>query len=902
MRRLALLLALASCRADSPAPAPAQPVAPTPAPIAAAPAAPIPADRAPLGPLPTDVHPRHEALALTIDPAAAGYSGRAWIDVHLDQPRDHIWLHGRGLTVHSVKVSGVSAPATYEQVDDSGVARITLPAPMTGDLTIELAFDAAYDPQLVGVYKTHAAVYSKFEAIYARRAFPCFDEPRFKIPFDIVLTVPDSMTAIGNMPGVESAATSGHKQVKFATTPPLPTYLVAFAIGAFDAPNTVIPANAVRARPLVLGGIALAGHGGDIAYALADEPKLLAAEERFFGIAFPYPKLDLIAVPDFQSGAMENAGAITFRDSLLLDDPKISGLSHRIDISSVMAHETVHQWFGDLVTMAWWNDLWLNEGFATFLATKTMMSVHPEYDADLDAVDHADGVMASDSLASARRVRQPIESTHDITNAFDGITYEKGAAFLAMLEHYLGTDAFQRGVQAYLRDHALANATTDDLVSELAKASGKDVAPIATSFLDQPGVPNVDVQVACSAAKATLTLTQSKWRAISPAIAAASTVADPTWTIPVCVRTGRGANTSETCTLLTEHTGTIELASCPDWVMPNADAVGYYRFSLARDELAKLRDVGTKHLSTGERLALANDLSSGFDSGTIPAADVLRALEPLARDPHGTVAVVPLELLGLVDRYMAGAHRETLRARIMKMYAPRIAALTWNSSPTESRTTRKLRSRLYTTAALQLEDRTLLAEAARRGREIMMHGVTKSAMIGDPDLAAMELAAVARTGDAKVFDALVAALFGSDDAELRNRILGALANVRDPALVTRALDLSLDSKLRTNERSAIPMSLLRTIETRDAAWAWLTAHFDQLAPMLPDRFAGFFPRLYAACDAQRIEAIRAFFTPRVDKLTGGPRNLAQALEGDAQCMAKVAAQQTSVDAYLTQLK
>lgn len=589
---------------------------------------------------------------------------------------------------------------------------------------------------------------------------------------------------------------------------------------------------------------------------------------------------------------MENAGAITFRDSALLVDDKVTSLAQRIGVTSVVAHETAHQWFGDLVTMSWWDDLWLNEGFATFLATKTLRAVRPEDDADLKAVAAADAVMNQDSLASARRVRQPIASTHDITNAFDGITYEKGAAFLAMVEHYVGEEKFRAAIHAYLVANAGRNATTDDLVAALSAAAGQDLKPIAASFLDQPGVPVVSVAATCSAGKGHLALAQARWHS-------AGTPAGPEarWSIPVCVRTDAG----EACTLLSEPTGTLELPACPAWVMPNAGATGYYRFTQPTDDLAHLRDRGTSHLTTAERLALVNALDAAFRSGAMPGAEVLRALEPLARDKHGTVAIAPLAVFGFVDDFMvSGAQRATLRARIAKLYAPAVAALGWRPPANDPPWRRLFRSDLYGFVALRLEDRALLAEAAQLGRRMLGlpgDGVFHPDVV-DPDVASTALGAAMRTGDAKVFDALVARFSGSEDAQVRQRMLGALASTRDPALLSRALDLSLDPRLRQNERITILASLLSTLATRDTAWAWLTAHFDALVPMLPDRYAGFIPLFYKVCDPTRARALREFFAPRVDKLTGGPRNLALALETADQCAARVAAQQASIDRYV----
>jgi len=909
-------IATVSCNAPGHAPSPASahdPVATRPAgalSTALTPAEPAVAATAtssesiPLGPLPPDVRPAHESLALEIDPEAERFGGTADLALRLEHPRDQIWLHGRGLAVSSASVStasGATLRARWDEVDPNGVVRVSLPSAVSGDVTLRVAYTAAYDAQLVGVYRVKTpsgpAVFSKFEAIYARRAFPCFDEPAFKVPFDVTLTVPSTSAVVGNMPvAAEAAAGPTRKRVRFATTPPLPSYLIAFAVGPFETRTMTMAPGPVRTTPLPVGAVALRGRGKDTAFALAEEAALLAEQERYFGVAFPYPKLDLVAVPDFQSGAMENAGAITFRDSELLVDDQITSLSQRIAVTGVIAHETAHQWFCDLVTMRWWDDLWLNEGFATFLATRTLQAVRPALEAELKAAFSTSTVMNADGLASARRIRQPIETTHDITNAFDGITYEKGAAVLAMVEHYLGAEPFRRGLHDFLAAHATGNATTGELVAALAAAAGKELTPLVSSFLDQPGVPVVAARLRCDAGHGRVELVQSRWRPVG------STIPDGAiWTIPVCVRAGIGARVAESCTLLGAKTGSLELPACADWIMPNAQAAGYYRSSLLAEDLARLRGRGGQALSVVERVMLAHDLEAAFRSAALPGGDVLSALEPLARDPHGAVALVPLHLLALVDNFLVdGKQRATLRAHTAKLYAPAVASLGWQPSAAEPPWRRLFRSQLLGFLALQIEDPAVLGEAARRGRRLL--GVDRDHVRHPdavaPDLAEFALAAAARTGGAEVFDALIAELAHATDAQLRQRVLTGLASTRDPALVGRALDLALAPELRQNERLFALARMLGSLATRDVAWAWLEAHFDALAALLPDRFGGRIPSMFNICDDQRAGKLRAFFTPRADKLAGGPRNLAQALEAAAQCVALADAQRDNVQHYV----
>jgi alanyl aminopeptidase len=816
-------------------------------------------------------------------------------------------LHGRGLAVSAATLAPPSGPpvaARWEEVDPLGVVRVTLPVAVSGDVVLRVVFEAAYDAQLVGVYRVPTsagpAVFSKFEAIYARRAFPCFDEPAFKIPYDITLTVPAASAAISNMPVVsETASGAATRQVRFATTPPLPSYLVMFAVGPYEMRGTALPPAAQRAAALPIRAVALHGRGNATAYALGEAMAVVGEQERYFGIAFPYPKLDLVAVPDFQSGAMENAGAITFRDSALLVDDKITSLEQRIGITSVIAHEIAHQWFGDLVTMPWWDDLWLNEGFATFLATKTMRNVRPQLEAELEAVVKTNTAMRVDGLATARRIRQPIETAHDITNAFDGITYDKGAAVLTMVEHFIGDEPFRRGLHDYLAAHAGGNAKTEDLIQSLAAAAGRPLAPLVSSFLDQPGVPVVSARLRCEAGRGHVDLEQTRWLPIGSSIQG-----ETSWTIPVCIRVGIGKRIERACTLLDARTGSLDLPACADWILPNADAAGYYQATLATEDLTRLRDRGLPRLSTVERVRVAYDLTAGFRSAALAGDDVLNAMVALAGDPHGAVAGIPLALLVEVDEVLIDpSQRPAMHAHIARLYARAVRALGWAPAADDKPWRRLFRQDLLETLALKIEDPAVLGEAARLGRRVL--GLDRDHVrhpdAVSPDLADLVVAAAARAGGAEVFNVLVADLAGSEDAQVRERILRALASARDPELVGSALDLSIDPRLRKSERISILMSLLHNIATRDTAWSWLKSHFDALMPLLPDRFGGRLPLGFLVCDAQRAEDLRAFLTPRVEQLAGGPRNLAQALEIAQQCIARVKAQRDSVERYVRAL-
>ena len=401
----------------------------------------------PTGKLPRTIVPTHYTLALEIDPETDGFAGEVRIDARSAEPMQRIFLHGKDLDIvsASAKPAG-SRPIALraEPVHESGVLALTAEQPLpAGELELTLSFRARYSTQLDSTYKIvvaeRAYVMTQFEALSARKSFPCFDEPSFKTPWDLTLVVPDSAVATANTRALhEEPAEHGRRRVVFATSEPLPTYLIAYAVGPWDVVEAPpIQPTPERSRALPLRGLAVHGRGGELAHALAETPRILAALENWFGSGYPFDKLDLLAAPDFAFGAMENAGLIVYQERLLLlSDTSPTAL--RQAFFGVHAHELAHQWFGNLVTPPWWDDIWLNEAFATWLATKLTAQLEPGFRAELRALEGVRAAMAEDSLATSRRIAEPIADYRDVLSAFDGVTYQKGGAVLAMFESYLG--------------------------------------------------------------------------------------------------------------------------------------------------------------------------------------------------------------------------------------------------------------------------------------------------------------------------------------------------------------------------------------------------------------------------------------------------------------------------------
>src|SRR6185437_4688910 len=502
----------------------------------------------PMTRLPDWAVPQSYDLAIKSDPKQADYSGTVSIAVDLKKASNYLWLHGKDLKVSSVTITdahgkahtGKYDGAVTKDAEQAGVARVDFGATLQPQkIELKFAFSTPYNATLQGYYKVvfagDAYLQTQMEPISARLAFPCFDEPGFKAPLALSLTIPDADKAVADAAETsDKPAGTGWKTITFAQTKPLPTYLYAWAVGPWDiVAGPSIPPNQWRSTPVPVRGIAAKGNGPKMQRALAMAPDIIEHEEAYYGFGYPFGKLDLAALPDFSAGVMENAGLITYRDWLLLLD-KDSAPSAVRSTFNVEAHEMAHQWTGDTVTLDWWNDIWLNEAFATWMQQKIEGEIHPDWHAHHNRISGSQYAMQNDSLTSARMIRQPITGNGDIETAFDGITYQKGAAVIGMFENFVSPKVFQKGMQAYIKSHAFGNATADGLVDAIATAAFKGEAfkKAFKSFLDQNGVPLVATKLDCNTkGGATLDLAQSRYLPLG-------STGDPNrlWGIPVCVR------------------------------------------------------------------------------------------------------------------------------------------------------------------------------------------------------------------------------------------------------------------------------------------------------------------------------------------------------------------------------
>lgn len=858
----------------------------------------------PRGKLPRQVVPTAYEVDLRMDARADRYSGVVRIDLDVKEATDHFFIHARGSTMADVRLIRAGTPsiaAKTETVDAAGgTVRVDSMQPITpGHWQLQLRFDAPYDQRLQGAYKVKTGgadyVMTQMEPLGARNAFPSFDEPAFKTPWTFTISAPKGDTAIFNTQetGVETLA-DGWIKHRYAPTKPLPSYLIAFAVGPWELVEfDAIPKTPLRDHVIPLRGVAAKGQSPRMRYMLGETAKIVIALEDYFDFAYPYDKLDLLAAPDFAYGAMENPGLITYRDSLMFVDLK-SATSQRRGAIGTHAHELGHQWFGDVVTMPWWDDIWLNEAFATWISAKITHGLYPELEADMDLLGRGLDAMGSDSLATARRIHNPVDDWTEVSSTFDGITYQKGGAVLSMMERYLGRDKFRAALRAHMRKFAFANATSSDLADSLSAQSDQpDVLRKAfASFTDQPGVPMLDTTLACTDGKATLRVAQSRYAPIG-----ASFPGTGTWLVPMCVRVGRGDASAVECHLLDAANSSVALSgdTCPDYVHPNADGAGYYRFRLDPAAQTALNTAFAK-LNPFEQRVLADSVGAAFDAGALSVSEYLDAAPRFATATQGDVITAPLgNLEWIKERVATAAQRDRIDAMLRDIWGEQLRKLGVEPGATESESTKSLRTDLVDALIEHGQPKWLMDELAARGRRVLGLGGDGRLAVDSVhrDLLAPSLRAAVMADGAKAFDLAEQHLTRNEDSVVRSALMAALTSSKDVTLMKRALALGLGAHVKSGEMGRIYFSAASDPALHPLLWDFVIGHYDAFVAKVPSVWQGkvVYYASVAACTAQGADQLQQFFGERAKNLDGGPRAVAQSVEGVKLCAARVAKHQ-----------
>ena len=802
--------------------------------------------------LPTDVRPVRYDVHLIPDLAAGTFRGEVRITAQLAKPRREILLHAADLAIdHAAVLVGnetQKTKLTQQRADEAIRLSSARPLP-AGEITLVFSYTGHFNRHLRGLYAASANgkpyAFTQCETADCRRIMPCFDEPAFKARFRVSVTAHDGDVVLANNPiESEQALGNGQRVVHFTETPPLSTYLFALAIGPLESS----PVRMLGKVPVRVWHVPGKGHLA--AFGLDAAVESLARLQDYFGIPYPYEKLDLVAAPDFEAGAMENAGAVFFRETLLLLDPATVSLPERKRAAEVIAHELAHMWYGDLVTMAWWDDLWLNEAFATWMAYKVIDQWKPEWRMWEGFEHDRAAALGLDALANTHPIYAPVRSVAEATENFDLITYEKGAAVVRMIEHYLGPDVFRAGVRIYMERHREGNTVARDLWQALEEASGQDVTRVAQAWITQPGFPLVSLD---TTKDGNLRVRQERFF-VDPRVTADRRRGR--WPVPLVLK-WHGARAPQRV-LADKVTQIVPAPAGALWCFGNAAAGGFYRVRHARSHHAAL--VAGLHggLTAVERLALVGDEWALVRAGQTPIESFLAIADALGDEQdHDVLDGVAGPLATIEDQILAdgSAAQTAFRHWVVHRFGPPFVQSGWDATANESDDARLRRAALLRIVGGIAEDPAITAEARRR-----LDGYCIDRGTVEPNLAESVVSLAARVGDAALYDRYRQVVAEARTPQERRRFLLSLPVFRDPLLIRRTLDLSLTDEIPTQDVAFIIARMFNNPRGRDAAWRFLTKRWGTLKKRIPPLMLS---RLIEATPGLRetkfASAVRSFF-------------------------------------------
>ena len=842
--------------------------------------------------LPADIRPTSEDVRLDLDPSKPDYAGSVAIQLTLANAAKVIRLHAEDMTLAAIDLAPVSAagalgPRVQVTAAPGEHGVLTLTAARTlkaGNYRLNIAFTNDFNTQATSLYRLKAGddwyAFTQFEADDAREAFPCFDEPEFKIPWNVTVIVPVEHLVIGNTPITSEVVDGAKKTVVFKTTKPLPSYLVALSSG----PLETVPIEGLGVPGRV---VTVKGQSQLALEAARITPMLVSALESYFGRPYPYEKLDLVAVPEFWPGAMENAGQITFADRVLLFDPEHASTQQRLGQASITAHELAHMWFGDLVTMRWWDDLWLNESFASWMGEKVTQQVFPEFGTELSLVSDTDDAMRTDGKLTTRAIRQPVTSMANLLQSADVLAYKKGQTLLGMFEQWAGEEQFRNGVREYLAAHAWGNATASDLFAALSHATGKDLGTPMSSFLDQAGLPLVSVE---ALPDGRVRLTQERFLP-----AGATKLAPQVWQIPMTLKFDDGSGPRVQNVLLTQASQVFDLgAKKLDWIAPNGGAWGYYRWKLAPRAMVALADDAAKTLDARERMEYAYDARALLEVGALHGDGYLQMLPRFLRDPEPLVVEAAMEGLdGIEDPLITPDLEEPFARYVRAAVAPSVERFGRTARPGEAETVSLIRPRLL---------QSLADEGRDPGTRAFGDSVA-AVMLKDPSavdaglyIPAVRIAAL--SGNAELRDQFRTRFESASSPAMRRVWLDGLGGFRDPKLVQENLDYALSGPLKPQEIGSVARGVNSYPPNRDITWNWMRKNYDTIMKRVPPMFAAFLPYYAGGCSQPRLAEAETFFAEPAHAAPGTSKELAKVAEGVTDCVGLRAREGARVKAFL----
>ena len=839
--------------------------------------------------LPGNVFPESYDLTFTPDLAAATFTGDETIHVRIAQPTSTILLNSAEIQFQSVTIESGGATQTASVSSDMQAeqASFTMPKTLAADAaTIHVRFTGILNDKLRGFYLSQTPnrryAVTQFEATDARRAFPSFDQPDMKAVFHITLIVDKGDMAISNSPIESDTPGPGDSKhtVKFAASPKMSSYLVAMLVGDFECISGSTDEIPIRVCTTP-GKKELSG------FALETAENVLKYYDKYYYTKYPFKKLDFIGIPDFSAGAMENIGAITFREADMLIDDKNSSYDSRRTVANVIAHEMAHQWFGDLVTMKWWDNIWLNEGFATWMAWKPLEAWHPDWHFQSQEIEETGGALGTDSIASVRPIRAEANTPAEISTLFDGIAYGKAASVLRAVEAYVGPETFRKGVNVYLESHAYGNTTAEDFWNQIAETSGKPIDKIMSAYVDQPGAPLVGVKFACQNNHTAITLTQRRYFADAAKLDAGS---PELWSIPVSLRTS--AAKDSTYVLLTKSEQTFEMPGCASWVFADEGGRGYYRTEYERSNFEKISDNLETGFSPEDRIRFLGDTWALVRVGRLNIGDYLATIAKMQSEKERDVVDVMISHFQEIhDQIVAPADRPAFEAWVRNFLRPIADSLGSAPVPGESTDREALRTDVFGTLATYGRDPQLIAKARTLAEQYM-----KDPASVEESMAGNALAVAAENGDAALYDQYVDHLKTAKNPGEYYSYLGSLTQFPEPDLTKRTFDLVLSPAVR-NQDMFFMVGTLQNPDTQTVAWNIFKEDFPRITKKLDASLGGEIVQVAGIfCDPALRDDSLHFFESQ--QLPGADRLLKNAEDQANACIELRSHQQANLSTFL----
>ena len=827
--------------------------------------------------LPELAVPENYKLSFAPDFTKDNFTGEETIQIRVLKTTPQIVLNSAQIDFQSATITsaGTTQTANVTLDKEKEMATLAFDKPITpGPAMLHIVYTGILNDELRGLYlgKDHEGrkyAVTQFESTDARRAFPSFDEPDYKATFDVSVIADKGLSAISNGKVLSDTPGPGPSQhtVKFATTAKMSSYLVALAVGQFEYVEGQADGIPIR----VWGP---PGAKQNATYALEVAEQCMKYYNHYFGIKYPFEKLDMLGLPDFAAGAMENTGLITYREVILLLDDKKASVGLHQTVATVIAHEMAHQWFGDLVTMKWWDDIWLNEGFATWMENKAVAAWKPEWHLELDDVQGTTGTLGVDSLQNTRPIHQAAETPAQIQELFDGIAYGKAASVLRMLEAYLGPETFRAGVDQYLKRHSYGNATADDFWKTLTEVSKKPVDQVMPTFVKQPGAPMVSVATQCKGGAESVTLSQKRYFYDRSLFDRGN---DELWQVPVCLK---GENGAQKCVLLTKKEQTFSLPACGSWVMANAGANGYYRAGYSSDAIGNMSHSAEKDLTPAERIMLLSDSWASVRVGEQKIGDYLALAEGLQSDrTRAVLEQMASQVTYIRDYLVTDNDREAYEQWVRRLFSPIAKELGWSPKPGESDETKSLRGRIMSVLGHAGRDLEVITEA----RKLADRALRDPATI-DHTIAVTAFRLAAENGDTALYDDLMSHLQQKGDSlEDYYIYFQAISRFKDPKLLQKTLDFAISPSVRTQDSLGLISAVMQNPAGTRVAWDFVRSHWTDI-----EKIGGGFTNgevvgaTSVICDSGMRDEVQDFFATH--KVPTAERTLKQSLERINYCV------------------